>query len=183
MRQPERVFLSTMLLAGVVGQMAIASADAQALWKYTDKDGKVTYSDKAPKKGEAAQLVTSDPSANVLDAPKNIGEGSKPTAQDAKARADRERNNEKLREALNTAKADLDAARSALESGRDPLPSEVQIVVGRTNKGVPTGVNSSLRKPEYAERIAALEEAVKRAEEKVEIADANFRRGPSDAGR
>ena len=31
------------------------------LWKYTDKDGKVTYSDKAPKKGEKAEPVVTDP--------------------------------------------------------------------------------------------------------------------------
>lgn len=177
MRQPERVSRALMMLAGTVGLMVVAGAYAQALWKYTDKDGKVTYSDKAPKKGETAQLVKSDPSANVIDAPKNTRDGDTQKLLDDKARAaERERVREKLREMLDKAKADLDAAKTALEGGREPLPSEVQIVVGRTKTGAPTGVNSTIRKPEYANRIAALEEAVKKAEENVEVADANYRR-------
>ena len=75
MRQHRRLF-ATIILGGVLGAGVAGASHAQALWKYTDKDGKVTYSDKAPKKGETAQLVTSDPAANVIDAPKaTAGEG------------------------------------------------------------------------------------------------------------
>ena len=75
------------------------------------------------------------------------------------------------------ARAELDAAKKALDEGRDPLPSEVQIVVGRNKDGAPTGKNASIRKPEYYARIAELEEEVKKAEAAVEIAERNQRRG------
>ena len=57
-------------------------SQAQALWKYTDKDGKVTYSDKAPKKGETATPVTSDSSTNMIEAPKNLRQGVPQKLQD-----------------------------------------------------------------------------------------------------
>jgi hypothetical protein len=154
-------------------------ATAQDLWKYTDKDGKVTYSDKPPKKGETAQLVTRDPSANIIDAPKNAGEGRTKRSEERESKGrinERERANESLREALAAAKTELEAAKVALESGRDPMPGETQIIVGRNKAGDATGANSVIRKPEYYARIAALEEAVKKAEEKVDTADKNLRK-------
>ena len=168
-----------MLLAAAVAFGAGHAAYAQALWKYTDKDGKVTYSDKAPKKGETAQLVTNDPAANVIDAPKNTGEGVPQKLQESKARETaRASKREQLREALEGAKAELEAAKAALEEGRKPLPDEVQIVVGRSPTGAPTGANAVMRKPEYNDRVASLEEAVKKAETKVETAERNYQRAP-----
>ena len=41
----------------MLGALAGANADAQTLYKYVDQDGKVSYSDKAPKAGEKAELV------------------------------------------------------------------------------------------------------------------------------
>ena len=174
MQRRERFVYAAMVLAGAVALMATSQGHAQALWKYTDKDGKVTYSDKPPAKGENAQLVNNDPAANIIDAPKNAQQAAPEKAQDPKARGvDRDQ----LRDAMVAARADLESARSALENGREPLPNEVQIVVGRSPTGAPTGANVSNRKPEYYARITSLEEAVKKAEEKVEIAERNYRRG------
>jgi hypothetical protein len=182
MRQPDRRWLLSFALAGLLGCAISGAADAQGLWKYTDKDGKVTYSDKPPKKGETAQLVTADPSANIIDAPTKAGEGNTRRSEERESKGrknERDRANENLRAALEAAKAELDAAKAALESGKDPLPSETQIIVGRNKAGDPTGANSIMRKPEYYSRIAALEEAVKKAEEKVDTAEKNFRKaGP-----
>ena len=172
-------FVLSFKLTCMAGLAMTGDANAQALWKYTDKDGKVTYSDKPPKKGETAQLVTSDPSANVIDAPKNTGEGLTKRSEERESKArnnERERANDSLREALATAKAELEAAKAALESGKDPMPGETQIIVGRNKAGDPTGANSVIRKPEYYARIAALEEAVKKAEEKVDNAERNLRK-------
>ncbi len=156
---------------------ASSSGHAQELWKYTDKDGKVTYSDKAPKKGETAQLVPNDAAANVMEAPKNLRQGVPQKLQDVKARATaRETKRDNLRDAVEAAKADLAQAKAALEKGREPLPDEVQITVGRSPTGAPIGANSQMRKPEYYTRIAALEEAVKNAETKVEDAERTLRR-------
>jgi len=169
--------ISAVMLAGVMALAAAGMGHAQALWKYTDKDGKVTYSDKEPKKGEKAQLVTSDPAANVIDAPKNTGEAAPQKSREEKNRvAERENQRNQLRDALDAAKAELEAAKSALEAGREPLPEEIQLVVGRTPTGAPTGANAAMRKPEYYARIKSLEEAVKKAEEKVENADRDYRR-------
>ena len=176
MQRRNRTF-SAIMLAGAVLVTIAGIAYAQALWKYTDKDGKVTYSDKAPKKGENAQLVTSDPAANVMQAPKNAREGMPQKLRDVKARAaDRESQRDRLRAAVDAAKAELDAAKKVLEDGREPLPGEVQIMVGRSKTGAPTGANSAIRKPEYYARISALEEGVKKADAKVEIAEENYRR-------
>lgn len=170
--------LSAIILAGAVALTAAGSGYAQALWKYTDKDGKVTYSDKAPKKGENAQAVISDPAANVIEAPKNTREGVPQKLQDLKARGeDREKRRDQLRDALEAARNELIAAKAALEEGGSPQPNEVQIVVGRSPTGSPTGANTTIRKPEYYTRITALEEAVKKAEANVDVAEQNYRRG------
>lgn len=167
-----------MMLAGIAALAFANAGHAQALWKYTDKDGKVTYSDKAPKKGENAQLVTNDPAANVIEAPKNTRDGAPQKLKDVTTRAnERENKRDKLREALDAAKDELDAAKTALEEGRAPQPNEVQIAVGRSPTGAPTGANSAVRKPEYYARISSLEEAIKKAEAKVEAAEQNYRRG------
>ena len=170
--------IPAIMLAGAAALTATSFGYAQALWKYTDKDGKVTYSDKAPKKGENAQLVTSDPAANVIEAPKNTREGVPQKMQDGKNRAaEREGKRDQLSNALKAANDELDAARAALEAGREPLANEVQIIVGRSPTGAPTSANAIIRKPEYYARIASLEEAVKKAEANVEIAEQNARRG------
>ena len=80
--------IPAIMLASAVALTAAGPGYAQALWKYTDKDGKVTYSDKAPKKGENAQAVISDPAANVIEAPKNTREGVPQKLQDLKTRSD-----------------------------------------------------------------------------------------------
>ena len=177
MQRPKRSAGAIMLVGAVVVLTTAGIACAQGLWKYTDIDGKVTYSDKAPKKGEDAQLVPNDPAANVIQAPKNTREGVPQKLQDVKARAaDRESQRDRLRAVLEAAKAELDAAKAALEAARVPLPDEVRIVVGRSPTGAPTGANTTIRKPEYYARISALEEGVKKAEAKVEAAEQNYRR-------
>ena len=178
-------WLCLVVSAGFMMAVTSSATRAQELWKYTDKDGKVTYSDKAPKKGESAQLVPNDPSANVIEAPKNARQGAPGqrsesvkdrAAEREKTRAsERESRRDKLRDALEAAKEQLEKARAALEQGRTPAPDEVQIVVGRSPTGAPTGANSQQRKPEYYTRITSLEEAIKSAEAKVEIAEQNYR--------
>jgi len=177
MGRRERLISLAMAWIGAVVLVVAPQGQAQALWKYTDKDGKVTYSDKAPKKGESAQLVSNDPSANIMDAPKNVQQGSSQKSPEMKSR-DSERENQRnaLRETLEAAKAELETAKIALEEGRTPLQDEVQIVVGRGPAGAPTGANAVIRKPVYYARISALEEAVKKAEEKVETAERDYRR-------
>ncbi|MBL8523739.1 MAG: DUF4124 domain-containing protein [Betaproteobacteria bacterium] len=176
MRRTNQLFLLLILFAAAWG------VQAQQLWKYVDKDGKVTYSDKPPKKGEKAEEVKSDPKANILETQRGGAVGKESAAsqalKDVNARANaRADKRDKLRDAVDNAKDELEAAKKALEDGREPLPDEVQIVVGRTKDGAPTGRNAGVRKPEYYKRIEGLEAAVKKAETALEVAEGNYRRG------
>lgn len=151
-------------------------SDAQDLWKYTDKSGKVTYSDKAPKDGEQAVRVITDTTGTVLPAAKNLYDGQPQGSAAVSSRAaQREATRDSYRKNVDTARDELAAAKKALESGREATQEERQIVVGRGKDGQPTGANSVIRKPEYDERIAGLEAAIKKAEEKVANAEKNAR--------
>jgi phage shock protein A len=152
------------------------TATGQELWKYTDKDGKVTYSDKAPKQGEKAERVVADTTGTVIPASKNTVGGAAQSSATVSARAaEREALREIYRKGVDSAREELEQARKALEAGREPTEAERQILVGRGKDGKPSGSNALARKPEYYERIAALEAEVKKAEEKVANAERNFR--------
>jgi hypothetical protein len=175
----------TILTVAMLTSAAVSGLHAQQLWKYTDKDGKVTYSDKPPKPGEKAEEVKSDPKVNILESPRTIKDGASGKAgassqalKDVNSRATaREEKRDKLRDAVDAARENVEAAKKALEDGREPLPDEVQIVVGRNKDGAPTGRNAGIRKPEYYKRIEGLEDAVKKAEAALETAERNYRRG------
>lgn len=143
-------------------------ASAQELWKYTDSNGKVTYSDKSPKEGEKAVRVITDTTGTVVPAAKNVYEGQLQGSAAISARAaQREATRESYRNNVNAAREELAAAKKALEDGREAKEDERQVVVGRNKSGQPTGVNAVIRKPEYDERIVELEVAIKKAEAKV----------------
>ena len=152
------------------------SASAQELWKYTDKNGKVTYSDKAPMNGEKAERVNADTTGTVIPAAKNLLEGKPQGSAAINLRAsEREAERDSYRKKMEAARDELEQAKKALEIGQEPTQEERQIVVGRNKDGQPTGVNAVNRKPEYFERIAGLEAAIRRAEEKVATAEKDFR--------
>ncbi len=152
------------------------SASAQELWKYTDKDGKVTYSDKSPTDGAKAERVNADTAGTVIPASKNvIGGATQSSATISNRASTREATRDLFRKQVEDARGALDAAKKALETGREAKEEERQIVVGRGQNGQPTGVNAVLRKPEYEQRIAGLEDAIKKAEANVAAAEKNMR--------
>ncbi len=158
------------MLAGLLLIAVSQSANAQALYKYIDKDGKVSYSDKPPKPGEKAELVKTDSNVNIMSAPSNKVDGVKQSLQEVNARAAaRASLRDKLKSDVDAARTALEQAKKALEDGREATPEERQIVVRQ-------GGNAVLRKPEYYERIAILEAAVKQAEENLAKAEEKFKR-------
>ena len=160
-QQPERL-LCAVLMASVA--ILAVNANAQELWKYTDSSGKVTYSDKAPKEGEKAVRVITDTTGTVVPAAKNAYEGQLQGSAAISARAaQREATRDSYRKNVNAAREELDAAKKALEDGREAKEDERQVVVGRNKSGQPTGANAVIRKPEYDERIAELEAAIRKA--------------------
>lgn len=167
--------LKNCMCAGCIVWLAL-SASAQELWKYTDKNGKVTYADKAPINGEKAERVKADTTGTVIPAAKNLFEGKAQGSATVNARAaEREAERDRYRRKLETAREELEQAKKALETGQESTPEERQIVVGRGKDGQPTGVNAVNQKPEYFERIAGLEAALRQAEEKVAAAEKDFR--------
>ena len=84
MKPQSEKFLRVMSIV-CIASFAI-SAYAQELWKYTDKNGKVTYSDKAPTLGEKAERVTPDTTGTVIPAPKNVVGGATQNSATIRAR-------------------------------------------------------------------------------------------------
>ena len=129
-------------------------AAAQTLYKLIDKNGKVTYADSPPKDYDGkVEKIEVDPNRNraTILPPGTSGEVLKdrPNAADSG-------------DALKQAQARLDAARKDLAFARDnPREGEVERVgnVGGGARPVPTEA--------YEKRLAALEEAVRSAEEEV----------------
>jgi hypothetical protein len=150
-----------------------AQASAETLYKYTDKDGKVTFSDKAPKPGEKAEPVNvekGDRIGNTVKLETKDGRGVQQQFSDVKARGDaRIASRDKLQKEVDDAEERLTRAKKALEIGRDPREGEQRIVVHK-------GGNSQIRTEEYYARIANLELAIKRAEEAVSAAKDKYNR-------
>lgn len=167
MKQIKNIFFgaAALIFAAQLSGLAIA----QAMYKYVDKDGKVTYSDQAPKPGEKAELMVKDLQTNVIAAPKNTVGGVKQTITDVNARGKQlEVNRDKLLKEIEDAKAQVAVAKKALEDGQTPLQEEKQIRVRQT------GSNSIILKEAYRERIAGLEAGVKTAEENLEKVERKY---------
>jgi Domain of unknown function (DUF4124) len=151
--------------------LALASvhASAQVLYKYVDANGKVTYSDKAPKAGEKAERMMADTTTNVISSPAASRGGA--VVRSAGNASGRAVERDKLKALVDAAEIDLERAKKALEDGQTPQEGE-QLIVVKKNAG-----NAVLRTEGYRERIANLESAVKAAEDKLEQAQTNYRRG------
>lgn len=146
-------------------------AAAQVLYKYVDANGKVTYSDRAPKAGEKAERITADSTTNVINSPAASRGGVViKSGGNANGRA---AERDKLKASVDAAEIDLERAKKAFEAGQAPQEGEQIIVVRATG-------NAVLRTDAYRERIASLESAVKAAEEKLEQAQTSYRRGAPD---
>ncbi len=120
--------------------LAVGLAQADTLYKWTDAQGRVQYSDRLPKdfKGDVAKIEI-DPALNPVAAPKAPADAARaaPPADDflTKRRANRAR----LEANLQQARENLAAARKALEESPEPLPDERQViqrqVAGNGNAG------------------------------------------------
>jgi hypothetical protein len=120
--------------------------------------------------------VDTDTKGTVIPAAKNTRDGQPQSSASISQRAaEREKLREQFRKNVLAAREQLEAAKKALEDGREPTEEQRQIVVGRDKNGRPTGANAMVRKPAYDERIAELEADVKKAEEKVAAAEKNAR--------
>lgn len=212
-----------LLLLGTV-LLACAAAQAQVLYKWTDAQGKLQYSDQPPKNfSGVVTRIEPDIPASPWAAPAKAAVAAPPAKPAEAAPADlntrRRETREKLGANVDRARAQLEAARTALQEAQDvPRDDERQViqqrVSGRGNTGTPQTVRnpdptqggvagggmhgmsgrsncrdakgadgkvvaicpSSLLRPEYFERLEALEAAVKKAEAELEAAQDVYRR-------
>lgn len=175
-----------------------APAIAQVLYKWTDANGKVQYSDQPPKnfKGPVTRLepdAVAAPKAAAPKAPERaLPDGVKPPEPVDIARERRERR-ERLQAKLDEARTRVEEARKALDEGRDRRDGDQQFIQqrvkdpgGRVNcrkvKDVATGkevlvCGTPVLKEEYFDRVAQLEAALKAAEESLAEAETAYRRG------
>ena len=150
-----------MAILAVCMVLAYTTAAAETLYRYIDKNGKVTYSDKRPTRPNQAQALKLQPGPNAADVEagrareQRIKDVEQSYAQAPKLKAQREKEHQDAVDAL-------DKAKKALETARAPDASDRQ-----------SGKYGSRTTPEYLERVKALEEAVKTAEQNVEKATRN----------
>jgi hypothetical protein len=143
----KRILFAAMLAAFALG------ASAQTLYKLIDKNGKVTYAEKPPKDFDGKVIrMDVDPNANTATLPKPTGPLLDPARGAPEA-------------AAKSAQEKLDAARKAHQQALDnPGDGDITYI---GNKG---GGTRAVPSEEYAKRLAALEKAVKDAEEEVKRA-------------
>ena len=189
------------LLAAALGVLPVA---AQVLYKWVDDHGKTQYSDRPPKnfKGEVTRIETEvdkttlPPASTQPMAPPAAPPAAKappPATEDigAKRRATRIA----LEARLGKARANVEAAKKALANAETPEPEERQVVQQRASGGMHgmtarsnckvegTGKTKTLMCPtmiptdEYRDRMARLEEDLRKAEEELAEAERAWRRG------
>jgi hypothetical protein len=137
-------------------------ATAQTLYKLTDKNGKVTYSEKAPKDFDGTVVpLNIDPKANTATLPK-------PSAKPAPAapRASPSSASASSTDKVQVARDKLESAKKALQDAIDnPREDEIQRV---GNKG---GFTRPVPTEEYQKRLEALKDNVRKAEEELKVAE------------
>lgn len=193
-----RALLLSLVLAGFV-----SPALGQTMYKWTDAQGRIQYSDRPPKdfKGEVTRIESD---AQPPQAPAWVPRAAPPAAQEGKqlekAPGDMNSRRRALREKLaadvTRARERLEAAKKALDEAEGPGVGERQVVQQRFARGTqPATPRSNCREvvasdgkkqlmcpalvpgEGYYDRIRALEEAVARAEEELAVAERAFRQG------
>lgn len=193
-----RAVLLSIVLAGFA-----ASSVAQTLYKWTDAQGRIQYSDRPPKdfKGEVTRIESD---AQPPQAPAWVPKATEPKAQEGKqvekAPGDMNSRRRALREKLaadvTRARERLEAAKKALDEAEGPQVDERQVVQQRFARGTkPATPRSNCREvvasdgkkqlmcpalvpgEGYYDRVRALEEAVAKAEEDLTLAERAYRQG------
>ena len=189
-------------LAVLIAILLAAPAAAQTMYRWTDAQGRVQYSDRPPKdfKGELTRIEADaqpEPPPPLAKPPPAKVEAAKPADKPAgdlnsRLRATRE----KLAADVEGARARLEAAKKARDGDAGPQVDERQVVQQRFAKGTqPATPRSNCRQvagadgkaqlmcpalvpgEAYYARMKELEDVVAKAEEDLEIAERAYRRG------
>jgi hypothetical protein len=158
------------LLAAACAFWLATSAAASSLYKHVDKDGRVTYTDRAPATSEG-KVVAIPVDQFPPPAPKRLAPA--PRAESEYEKIIRRKAPEPDTSELKAAQKRLADAKAALEEEQNSNRPEDWIYrQNNTGRGGPT-----LRypKPEYAERLAARESDVKKAQEDLDTVERKLR--------
>jgi hypothetical protein len=153
-------------LAGAVLAAAFCvSAQAQVVYKLVDKNGKVTYSETAPKDfaGKVIKLEF-DPNANTA----TLAKPAASTGETAGSRGESKRRSaqQEAIARLNAAQERLEAAKKALQEARDnPAEGDI-LMVGKVGGGV-RHINSE----PYQQKLDKLAQDLKDAEDELRRAE------------
>ena len=151
-------------VAALVGAGALClPAAAQTLYKLIDKNGKVTYSESAPKNYDGQVIrIEIDPNANTATLPKPPPAKAEP-AQRGRSAGDARQDSVPP---VQAARERLESAKKALADARDnPRPDEVTWI-GKVGGGARPVFSES-----YQQRVDRLELEVKNAEEDLRRAE------------
>ncbi len=190
------------LAACLAAMLAARAAEPQTrtLYRWTDAQGRVQYSDKAPVgfKGEVTKVeVDLDANTQPADSPKKpqriapdvLRDVTPASADIAKARREKRA---KLEAALRQAEDKVAAAKAALETGGEPKDDEQQVVQRRYAREQASKSNCRTVKEnnktsvlcptlvpgeQYYDRMKGLEDALRQAEVELAEAEAAYRRG------
>jgi hypothetical protein len=160
--------LDSLLLAIVLACFG-GTALAQTVYKLIDKNGKVTYSDTAPKNFDGKVIPLGiDPDANIAVSPKGSGPEGAPAKSPYATQNENNRNT--AVDQLQQAQDALKAAQEAVDKGKDPLEDEWQTLTSSAGGGRRVPGES------YYARQKSLADALKRAEKDLEDAERGYRR-------
>lgn len=161
MTGPGRLFalFAAFLLATT---LARAQGEKQVFWKLVDRNGKVTYADKAPGRDYDGKVtrIEVDLAANRATLV-NVGESSSPSQLPLSAP---ELRRVKADAELARARERLDAARKAREDGKELRPEETRWIGKKGGGARPEPTD------DYRVRIRLLDDAVRAAEAELERA-------------
>jgi len=202
------VQLNASVAAVVVALAGLATgpAAAQTLYKWIDTEGRVQYSDKAPKgfKGEVMRIETETDQVTLPPAaPPPVPAAPAPAQEKAKAAPDesvgakRRATRELLGARLKQARAKVEAVKKTMEESESPKPDERQTIQQRDAGGGMHGMAprsncradvgrdgkkgvmcpTSVPTTEYYDRVARQEAALRTAEDELAAAEQAWRRG------
>jgi hypothetical protein len=192
----ERRFARAAALAALLA-VGIAQADVRILYRWTDGQGRIQYSDRPPPasfKGEVTRIeVDTETNANAPETPR-VRRVAPDVLKDVTPDIAKQRREKRARleDAVHRAEKKLAEARAALEQGGDLKDDEQGVIQRRYAKApadkancrvVDEGGRKSVICPavtpneQYYERQKSLEEAVRKAEEELSEAQTAYRRG------
>ena len=182
----KNIFITAYAIAPLL-ILAVNFAQAQAVYKQVDKNGKVTYSDTAPKKGDAEDEKDEQLKGKKIELPINrdlnvytpgsykVAPGSQTlrSAQPSRGTVASPTARDRAVEALARARADLVTATATRDAGITATAEDFQFIAGTNG-----AAGRAIPKAEYLARIKGLDSLVPNAEKAVEAAEKALRETP-----